>query len=264
MKVAVLQLPIDQGNVEANVQNMERMLAEAMEAEPRPDVVLLPELWNTGFYPQPIKSFADEEGYWQQRLGELASQYTVNIVGGSVPVLHSGRVYNESYSFNRGGKLLGTYQKLHLFSPAGEHKDFTPGEELITFKLDGIKCGVVICYDIRFPEIVRKLALAEIDILFVSAAWPLERILHWDTLLRARAIENQFFVVAANGIAPVHGDDMHLGGHSAIYDPWGGLLAQGSDDNLNGEILQANLQVPIIQEIRSTINVFKDRRPELY
>ena len=130
--------------------------------------------------------------------------------------------------------------------------------------LDGIKCGVIICYDLRFPELSRQLALNGVSILFVVAAWPVERLQHWDTLLRARAIENQFFVAAANGISPRKGESLHLGGGSAIYDPWGSLLAQGSTDNLKGEILQANLQPGVIAQIRSQINIFQDRRPDVY
>ncbi|MBR0328062.1 MAG: carbon-nitrogen family hydrolase, partial [Selenomonadaceae bacterium] len=188
----------------------------------------------------------------------------VNIIAGSIAVARKSKIYNTCYVFDRTGANIATYEKTHLFSPAGENADFTPGSSLATFSIDGIKCGIIICYDLRFPELVRQLALQDISILFVAAAWPVERIQHWDTLLRARAIENQFFVVAANGISSHLGDAMHLGGGSAIYDPWGSLLAQGSTDNLDGEILHANLQPGMISQIRSDISIFKDRRPELY
>ena len=264
MKISILQLPIEEGNIEHNLDAMAAMLDKAMSSDQRPDAVLLPELWNTGFYPKPISEYADSQDIWKKHMSRLASEYTVNIIAGSIAVERKKKIYNTCYVFDRTGENIAVYEKTHLFSPGGENADFTPGSRLTTFSIDGIKCGIIICYDLRFPELVRQLALQDISILFVAAAWPVERIQHWDTLLRARAIENQFFVAAANGISSHLGEAMHLGGGSAIYDPWGSLLAQGSTDNLEGEILHANLQPGMISQIRSDINIFRDRRPELY
>ena len=264
MKVAILQLPIEEGQIEKNLDSMSALLDQAMNSAHRPDTVLLPELWNTGFYPQPISEYADNLDNWKNHMGRLASEYAVNLIAGSLPVERNRHIYNTCYIFDRTGQCVASYDKTHLFSPSGESKDFTPGNRITTFMLDGLKCGIIICYDLRFPELCRQLALQGISILFVAAAWPIERIQHWDTLLRARAIENQFFVAAANGISSHLGDTMHLGGGSAIYDPWGSLLVQGSTDKMKGEILQANLQPGVIDQIRRRINVFQDRRPELY
>ena len=264
MKVSILQMPIDKGNIEHNLDAMSAMLEKTMNSSNRPDAVLLPELWNTGFYPSPIREFADSQDNWKNHMGRLASEYTVNIIAGSLAVERNSHIYNTCYVFDRTGTNIASYDKIHLFTPSKEHKDFTPGNQITTFMLDGIKCGVIICYDLRFPELSRQLALNGVSILFVVAAWPVERLQHWDTLLRARAIENQFFVAAANGISPRKGESLHLGGGSAIYDPWGSLLAQGSTDNLKGEILQANLQPGVIAQIRSQINIFQDRRPDVY
>lgn len=257
-------MPIELGGIEHNLDAMSAMLDKAMNSDLRPDVVLLPELWNTGFYPKPISEYADGQDIWKKHMGRLAAEYTVNIVAGSIAVARKNKIYNTCYVFDRTGANIAVYEKTHLFSPAGENKDFTPGRHLAFFDIDGISCGVIICYDLRFPELVRQIALQDISILFVTAAWPIERIQHWDTLLRARAIENQFFVAAANGISPQTGEAMHLGGGSAVYDPWGSLLVQGSTDKPEGEILQANMQPGVISQIRRDINVFKDRRPELY
>lgn len=264
MKVSILQLPIEEGNIEHNLDAMSAMLDKTMNSAQRPDVILLPELWNTGFYPKPISEYADYQDNWKRHMGRLAEEYTVNIIAGSIATKRNSKIYNTSYIFDRTGKNIATYDKTHLFSPAGENKDFSAGNHLTVFELDSIKCGIIICYDLRFPELVRQLALQDISILFVAAAWPIERIQHWDTLLRARAIENQFFVAAANGISTHLGENIHLGGGSAIYDPWGSLLVQGSTTNLDGEILQANLQPGFIHQIKSDMNIFQDRRPELY
>lgn len=264
MKISILQLPIELGGIEHNLDAMAAMLDKAMNNGPRPDVVLLPELWNTGFYPKPISEYADSQDNWKKHMGRLAAEYSVNIIAGSIAVERKKKIYNTCYVFDRTGASIAAYDKIHLFSPAGENKDFTPGSRPAVFNIDGISCGVIICYDLRFPELARHLALQGIGILFVAAAWPIERIQHWDTLLRARAIENQFFVAAANGIAARPGDAMHLGGGSAVYDPWGSLLARGSTDKQEGEILLANMQPAMIGQIRRDISVFKDRRPELY
>ena len=263
MKVSAIQLPILLGNRLHNTTMMEHMVNEAVSR--RPDVIVLPELWTTGFYPRPIQQFADLDGdSIVKTMSALAKRYMVNIVAGSVAVNRGGKIYNSSYVFNRSGHLVTTYDKVHLFSPSGEAGDFAAGNRAVTFVLDGVKCGLAICYDLRFPEFIRKLALDEISVLFIPAAWPIERIVHWDTLVRARAIENQMFVVAVNGISNPDDNDFHLGGSSAIIDPWGEILAQASTTHLEGEIIQANLRIAMQHKIHETIDVFKDRRPEIY
>lgn len=259
MKVAVLQMQVTLGAPEKNTAALYRLAAQAMKA--RPDVLLLPELWRLGFYPKPVLSYADADGQeTRQALAAIAQKYQVNVVGGTVANAIGDKVFNTSYIFDRNGRMLATYHKTHLFSPSGEHEDFTAGDNLVTFTLDGVKCGILVCYDIRFPEAARKLALEDTQVLFLPAAWPLKRLIHWQTLIRARAIENQVFVVACNE-AGIDGSEEQLAGHSAIIDPWGEILAEAGEDE---EILQGNLRLPIQAQIKETIDIFGDRRPELY
>ncbi len=259
MDVAVLQMQTAFAQPEKNIASLHRLAVQAMEQQP--DVLLLPELWLTGFYPQPIQSYADVNGQKTSAvLSALAQTYQVNVVGGTVPILLGDKVFNTSYIFDRQGQLVNTYQKTHLFSPGGENRDFTAGDRLVTFYLDGIKCGILICYDMRFPEAARKLALAGISLLFIPAAWPLKRLTHWQTLSRARAIENQIFVVTCNA-AGTDGSRQRLAGHSAIISPWGEALAEAGEEET---ILHGNLQPAILSESRETIDVFADRRPSLY
>ena len=112
----------------------------------------------------------------------------------------------------------------------------------------------------RFPEFIRKLALEDIAVLFLPAAWPASRLSHWQTLTRARAIENQFYVIAANE-AGTDEQGNHLAGHSAILDPWGEAIVEAGESEA---ILTARLRPGLRQHIRETLNVFADRRPELY
>ena len=259
MKVALLQMNVTRRDAAANIAAAERLMQRAGEA----DLYVLPEMWATGFDVHPDESTfsAGEQGLaWmrEQATGRGCS------VAGSLPVLNEeGKPVNRFFGCI-AGQAEATYDKRHPFAPGGEAAAYEAGRQAVNFPLAGMTLRPQICYDLRFPELVRQLALQDISILFVAAAWPVERIQHWDTLLRARAIENQFFVVAANGISSHLGETMHMGGGSAIYDPWGSLLAQGSTDNLDGEILHANLQPGMISRIRSDISIFKDRRPELY
>ncbi len=259
MKVAVLQMPVLPGAAAKNLATMYRLTEQACAS--RPDVLLLPELWRLGFYPQPIRDYADPDGTESRRaLARLAREHQVNIVGGTVANVIGAQVFNTCYIFDREGQQVTTYHKTHLFSLAGEDKDFTPGDKLVTFTLDGVKCGVLVCYDIRFPEAARALALQDISVLFVPAEWPTRRLIHWQTLLRARAIENQIWVVACNacGTQP---DGQPLAGHSTIIDPWGEILAVADEDEA---ILQANLRLILRTQIRQTLNVFADRREDVY
>ncbi|MCI5643695.1 MAG: carbon-nitrogen family hydrolase [Peptoniphilus sp.] len=253
MKVSLVQCELKMGEVSENFKIIENKIKEAMFFDP--DVIVLPEMWNTSFIPLNVMEISDNEGLEAKRiLSKLSKEFNVNIVGGSVSNKLNNKLYNTSYIFDRSGKEIAKYNKVHLFSPSGEDELFERGDKLVTFELDGVKCGMVICYDIRFLEWIRKYALGDIQVLFNSAAWPAKRIMHWDILNRARAIENQMFIVCVNSV----GD---FGGHSAIIDPWGEYVINPYESN---EIKSGELDFGIIKEIRESINVFRDRRPELY
>lgn len=258
MKVSLLQMQIKLGDFTANQITIHRLIEKSMQETP--DIIALPEMWNIGFFPRPLKEFADPNGEKSQTfLSDLAKEYNVNIVGGSIARITNNQLYNTNYTFDRSGKLVASYDKIHLFSPAKEDKLFTPGEKYIVFELDGVKCAVVICYDLRFCELVRSLTLQNIDLLFVPAAWPVERKMHWEILSQARAIENQCFLAAINGSGNFH--KFHLCGNSMLINPWGDILAKATEVE---SIITAELNLQLLQEIRASINVFNDRRPDLY
>ncbi|MBQ1281005.1 MAG: carbon-nitrogen family hydrolase, partial [Oscillospiraceae bacterium] len=181
------------------------------------------------------------------------------IVAGSVSNLRNGKVYNTACVFDRAGSCIAEYDKTHLFSPMGEDKYFAKGDHLCAFSLDGIQWGLIICYDLRFPELVRSLALQGMEMLFVVSQWPDVRIGHLTALCTARAIENQCYVVNCNGCGTA--GETRYGGTSSIVDPWGKTLALAGTEE---EILTAECDLSILQNIRTTINVFADRRTELY
>ena len=247
------------GLPEENFSHATDLIHAAMVA--KPDVLVLPETWNTGFFPKEnLLQLSDTDGEMMKtRIGALAKQHHVNIVAGSVSNERDGKVFNTAMVFDRSGACIAGYDKTHLFSPMGEDDYYTPGDHLCRFSLDGIRCGIVICYDIRFPELVRSLALQGIDVLFVVSQWPKERIYHLRSLTTARAIENQMFVVCCNSCGTT-GETVY-GGNSAVIDPLGKILTIAGETEV---IVSANLNMQTLDQIRGSIPVFRDRRPELY
>lgn len=259
MKVSAVQVDLIYKDPKANRQKMDELIKTTVETE-NPDVIVLPEMWNVSFFPDDIENCADENGEQSKIfLSRMAKTHHVNIVGGSVATSVNGKYYNTSYSYNREGELVHTYNKVHLFSPSNEHQIFTAGDEPGIFEIDGVKVGVATCYDLRFVEWIRLMALENIQILFVPAAWPHPRVHVWETLLRARAIENQFFVVGVNSVGKT--DSLQFCGHSCILNPLGEALDQAEEEE---RVIGAVLDLDSIAQVRRDIAVYTDRRPELY
>ena len=259
MKVACLQMDMLLAKPEENFSHAAELVKRAMED--KPDVLVLPETWNTGFFPREnLQALCDRDGNRvKQVFGALAERYQVNIVAGSVSNVRDGRVYNTAMVFDRTGARIASYDKTHLFTPMGEDNYYTPGDRLCSFTLDGVKCGLIICYDVRFPELTRSLTVPGLDMLFVVSQWPKVRTFHLRSLTTARAIENQMFLVCCNSCGTT-GQTVY-GGNSAIIDPWGETVALAGETE---EILTADCDLQILTNIRGSIPVFRDRRPSLY
>ncbi|MBN3527557.1 carbon-nitrogen family hydrolase [Paenibacillus apiarius] len=264
-KICAIQMDVAIGEPERNRMQVMNKIKSAMEQEDKPDVIVLPEMWNTGYALKRIHELADEQGEQTIRLlSALAAQYQVNIVGGSVAVREQDRIYNRAYVLDRQGLIAKTYDKTHLFRLMDEHHYLSAGAALGHFTLDGVSCGVIICYDLRFPELSRTLALQGVEVLFVPAQWPHPRLHHWQTLLTARSIENQMYVVACNRTGSSRGADgkeTSFFGSSVILDPWGETLAGADEEEA---FVQAHIQLSLVEEVRGRIPVFEDRREALY
>ena len=259
MKVACLQMDMLLAKPEENFSHAAELVKRAMKD--KPDVLVLPETWNTGFFPREnLQALCDRDGSRvKQVFGALAERYQVNIVAGSVSNVRGGKVYNTAMVFDRTGACIASYDKTHLFTPMGEDNYYTPGDRLCTFVLDGVKCGLIICYDVRFPELTRSLTVPGLDMLFVVSQWPGVRTFHLRSLTTARAIENQMFLVCCNSCGTA-GQTVY-GGNSAVIDPWGETVALAGEKE---EILTADCDLQILANIRGSIPVFRDRRPSLY
>lgn len=261
MNIALIQSYIEVGDPAANKERIFDLMSRAVAADPKPDILVLPEMWNTGYALDRIHELADKDGEdTKESLGSFARDHNVQIVGGSVAEKIGECIYNTMYIFNRQGEQIGNYSKMHLFRLMDEEKHLAAGNQSVTFELEeGLLAGASICYDIRFPELSRTLALAGAKVLFVPAEWPHPRLNHWRTLLAARAIENQMYVVACNRVG-VSGDTSFFG-HSMIIDPWGEIVAEGGEDEA---IITGNLDSSLTDDVRQRIPVFEDRRPNLY
>ena len=259
MRVSCVQLDMKLGDAKYNFAHAEEMIRKAVERD-HPDTVVLPETWNTGFCPQELAPCADDDGKAVKALcSALAKELNINIVAGSVANRRTDGFYNSAYVFDRSGAVIAEYDKTHLFTPSGEHNFFRMGSRTCRFTLEGIPCGLIICYDIRFPELIRTMTLEGVDLLFVVAQWPAKRAMHLETLSRARAIENQMFLALCNSCGAA--GETRYGGGSAVIDPWGETLAQAGREE---ETISAEMDFSVLTDIRSSINVFRDRRPALY
>lgn len=258
IKVALAQLDVSFAQPAENFARVRAAVKKA--AERNVDVVIFPEMWNTGYALTQLGKLADDGGQHTQRLlTELARQYDVNIVGGSVATRRDSKFYNTSYIVDRLGQLVGEYDKVHLFGLMKEDQFLTAGNRESYFRLAGVPSASFICYDLRFPEWIRTVARHGASVLYFSAEWPTSRIPQWKLMLRARAVENQAFVVAVNRVGT--DPDNQFNGHSLVVDPLGKVIVDAGEIQ---NIAYAELDLEQLQQVRGPIPVFRDRRPDLY
>ncbi len=258
LKITCLQMDILFGKPKENFKAAETMINKALKTQP--DVIVLPELWTTGYDLTRLEEIADKDAASAIAfLKRIAKNNQVHLVGGSVANKTEDGVFNTLLVIDKNGNIAHKYSKLHLFKLMNEHLYLTGGSAKGAFTLENRKFAGMICYDIRFPEWIRAHTAEGAEALFVVAEWPLARVSHWRTLLIARAIENQCYVIACNRT----GSDPEnvFAGHSMIIDPWGEVLAEGSESE---EILEADIDLDKVKEVRKMIPIFADRKPEFY
>jgi omega-amidase len=256
VRIALAQIDVELGNIEANVEKAARFIEQAASQEA--DLILLPELWTTGYDLENSRFHADaNSNAVLPELEQLARKHRIVVVGSLI--FDNGQLTNSATVIDSTGKLVGSYSKIHLFAPMEEHQFLTAGNQAPIFELPFSKIGVGICYDLRFPELFRKYALNDVLIVLVPAEWPASRIEHWRTLIRARAIENQYFVAACNRVGV--SKEITFGGHSTVVDPHGSVLVEG--DQME-RLLIATLDLRQVDKSRGNIATLKDRRPDVY
>ena len=242
-----LQFDIKSADIMANIARVEAGLktVTASGSNITSGIIVLPELWATDFaydrLPQLVKEIPDI----LMILQNLAGKYQVSIAG-SLPEFTDNSFYNTLFLVDSKG-ITGKYRKQHLFQPMQEDTFFTPGQgEPLPIRTDYGAVGTLVCYDLRFPELLRKQAGGETDIAIVSAQWPAARIEHWRILLQARAIENQMFVIGANRCGA--SGDTAFGGHSMIIAPDGSILREAGEQE---EFTGVTLDLEMVSTARS-------------
>lgn len=258
ISVSLAQMNVVVGQVDRNLAQARRMIAEA--ARRGSQLVLLPELWSTGYDLENAAGHATalDAGIFAETAA-LAAQHKIIVAGSCLSTNAPGDFRNTLVCFGPDGNRLGAYSKVHLYRLMDEDKYLTAGDWTTTVDLPWGMAGLAICYDLRFPELFRKYALAGAQMVLLPAEWPKPRLAHWRTLLRARAIENQMYVVACNRVGTTRQD--LFPGHSAVIDPWGKALVEGGEDEA---LLTTELDLEEVDKFRSMIPVFDDRRADLY
>ncbi len=255
--IGFIQMKIEDGERRKNFETAQNMISNLTEKQDV-DLIVLPELFDVGFaYEKYMDLDSEIPGEFTEFLSNIAQENYTYIIATSIEKGDFGKYYNSAVLINREGKILGVYRKIHPFQDENDY--FEPGTELTVFKTEIANIGIEICYDLRFPEVARSLALSDVDILVTPASFPFPRYSHWDTLTVARAIENQFFHVAVNRVG--QGIDKQYFGHSKIIDPWGDILI-GAAESPRGGAIEINLEQ--IRKIREQITCFEDRKNMAY
>jgi omega-amidase len=261
MKIAVAQIACSLGQVAANVDKMQEFCARAKEDGAQ--LIVFPEMADTGYATSVIQACATS---WNEgavpALRKCAQHLSLAVIAG-VSERDSGGLYNTQIFIDAAGQVCAKYRKTHLFAvaPVEEQKCFAEGGGLTSYSLGGFNLGLSICYDLRFPELYRALALEKgTNVFIISSAWPFPRLEHFRILAVARAIENQSYVIASNRVGTDAGATFC--GSSAVIDPYGVIVAAASADR--EELIVANLSTEPIESVRQRMPVLAHRRRDLY
>ncbi len=252
---AAVQFNIIIGDINTNLDTAITALRQV--AQQGATLAVLPEMWSCGYDYRHLKELAQETPRVLQQLQTECSALGIVTVG-SLPELDQGTIYNTAYVIDKG-EIKASYRKMHLFSTMKEDQYLGAGNSSLVVDTSIGRIGVAICYDLRFPELFRKLALEGAEIICIPAEWPKPRQEHWQTLLRARAIENQLFVIAAN-CCGIQGK-LDFFGLSQLISPLGNVLERAGEENAT---LVANFDFSEMEQYRQRIDILNDRRSDIY
>jgi len=253
-----IQMDVLYRNGKKNIKRAVELVKKAATAGA--GLVCLPELFTTGFDYEYIRQTAEQvPGPITDSFSSLAAKLGIFLIAGSIPERYNGRIYNCAVFFGPDGRIIGSYRKSHLFPLMGEDREFEKGDLCAVFDAEIGRIGILICYDLRFPELARKLACSGAEMLVLPAEFPYPRLDHWRCLLQARAIENQCYVLGVNRVGIQN--DAKFFGNTSIYDPWGNIISGSGDEEA---LVLGPVDMESVRNIRKKIPVFENRRPDLY
>ena len=248
-----LQFDVKSGDISSNLARVEQGLAEiaASNKQISPGIIVLPELWATGFAYEKLPELTKKVPELLENLQTLSAKYQAHIAG-SLPEFSGNSYYNTLFITTPKG-IAGSYRKQRLFNPMGEDTFFTPGAKPRPIQTALGPIGALVCYDLRFPELLREQTTLGVELVVVPAQWPDARIDQWRILVQARAIENQMFIIASNRCGTT--GDTTFGGHSMIVAPDGSILLEaGEDKTCKGIILNLEM-VSAARSLFSTVPI---------
>jgi len=250
------QIGSDWEDPERTLSRAEQFIQHA--ARSGADIICFPEQFATGWDPESLNFAQGLSGPIITALKSFATESRIAILG-SFREAASAEMRNTAVLIGSDGRLLACYSKIHLFSHARENEFFHPGTKLGIFSLGPLSCGIAICYDLRFPELFRIYAQNGVHVVFIPAAWPESRIRNWELFIRARAAENQMYIVGINttGTTPVD----RYSGTSMTADPFGTIIQRAGDAE---QLLYSDLEIRVVEEARLAFPVARDRKEETY
>jgi len=262
MKIAAAQISCSLGDPEANLSKV-RDFSRRAKDEAGAELILFPEMVDTGYSMPVIREHAsDWANGFVPGVQEIAKRISIAIVSG-VSERDGSSIYNSQILLDSQGNVATKYRKTHLYAvaPVEEQACFAAGDAFASFALGDLRFGFSICYDLRFPELYRKLVTEKnVGAFVISSAWPFPRVEHWRVLAQARAIENQSYVIASNRVGK--DDDLWFCGSSAIIDPRGVVIAAASADR--EELIHADLSQELVDSVRQRVRSLGHRRLDLY
>lgn len=267
VRLLAVQMESVVGELDLNIDTVKNLLIANLEKYEGADFVFLPEVWTVGWHTPAFMQTAEtlEESKAVKMLQDIAIKYNTNVIGGSFIRKDGNKFFNSCPVINKNGEVVAIYDKNHLFSYYGDNEGgiITRGDNPVMVELDGVKIGLTICFDIRFPEIYRAYRKAGADILVNMAAWGKTKKIPWDTMTTSRAIENQTYMVALTqtGLLPDGKENL---GHSMIIDYNGNILDQieeieggvYAEVNLN-EMYEFRSKCTILNDIKDNYEVIK-------
>ncbi|MDX1973932.1 MAG: nitrilase-related carbon-nitrogen hydrolase [Candidatus Sumerlaeia bacterium] len=255
MKVALVSFNAEWENPEANQERLRQLWGKQI-AVSSPDWVVLPEMWNTGFTMKSAEAAEPLDGPSMDTVQELARQSQSNVIAGmALQKPGSPKPVNAAVVVNSLGVVAGVYEKMHPFTYSGEDQAYRAGERPLPLNVDGVRLATFVCYDLRFPELFRKVA-PQVEMIVVIANWPHKRIEHWFALLRARAIENQCYVIGVNRTG-VDGNNLSYPVSSQVIDPMGTVVEV---ERISAEVSLAEVELERVRETRERLPFLRDMK----
>jgi len=260
LNIAIVQMEIEDGNKDSNLYRSLKFLETLKNAKKKSDIVCFPELFTSGYDLRNVEKLAETiPGPTTEKISEISKGNFIVI--GTILERKGSKFYNSAFIIAKNGDIIGTYSKVHLFSPMLEKEFLTAGDMIKTFKLadfDNLNIGIAICYDLRFPELFRKMALKGALIIFIPSEFPSPKRDTWLNLVQARAIENQLFIIGTNRVG-LGKTDNFFGSSIITNGHYSEIL------NQDGEIIK-NVEIDLrsLDKIRNDLPLLKDRRSDLY